>query len=68
MVILPDARINQPCYEINNMTVMKTRAFQLHAGDDLYPELSRYLQQTIATRMDTLRALAIRNGILEQSA
>jgi hypothetical protein len=66
-VILPHARLNAPGYEIDKMVVSKTRAFQLHAGKDLYPEVSRYLQSAITQRMDSIRTTAIRNRILEQA-
>ena len=49
------------------MTVIKTRSFQLHAGKDHYPEVSRYLQATLSQRMDSIRQAAIQNKILEQA-
>jgi hypothetical protein len=66
-VILPRAHLNAPNYEIDKMLIRKTRSFQLHAGGDLYPEVSRYLQTTITQRMDSIRATAIQNRILEQA-
>lgn len=66
-VILPSARLNPPSYEIDKMTVIKTRSFQLHAGRDHYPEVSRYLQATLSQRMDSIRQTAIQNKILEQA-
>jgi hypothetical protein len=66
-VILPHARLNAPAYEIDKMVISKTRSFQLHAGKDLYPEVSRYLQTAITQRMDSIRTTAIQNHILEQA-
>jgi hypothetical protein len=66
-VILPQARLNAPSYEIDKMTVIKTRSFQLHAGKDHYPEVSKYLSESLSQRMDSIRALAIENKILEQA-
>ena len=66
-VILPRARLNPPSYQIDKMIIRKTRSFQLHAGADLYPEVSRYLKESITERMDTIRATAIENLILEQA-
>ncbi len=66
-VILPAARLNDPGYALDRMIVQKTRSFQLHAGKDLYPEVSRYLQMTIHKRMDSIRREAMRNHILEQA-
>lgn len=66
-VILPAAKITDACYEVNKMVITKTRSFQLHAGADLYPEVSRYLQETFESRLDSIRALAIRNHILTQA-
>lgn len=66
-IILPAARLNDPAYALDQMTVQKTRSFQLHAGRDLYPEVCRYLQMTIHQRMDSIRNEAVSNHILEQA-
>jgi hypothetical protein len=66
-VILPKAYVNAPAYEVNKMVIKKTRTFQLHAGSDLYPEVTQYLQQATSQRMDTVRAMAIENKILQQA-
>jgi hypothetical protein len=49
------------------MIVRETRGWQIHAGKDLYAEVSNYLGQTIASRVDTARRLAISNRILIQA-
>lgn len=67
MVILPKAKLNSPSYEIDKMMIRKTRTFQLHAGKDLYPEVSRYLHATITQRMDSIKTVAIENRILQQA-
>lgn len=66
-VILPKAELETPSYEIERMTITKTRSFQLHAGKDHYAEVSRYLQQTMAARLDTIQSIAIENHILQQA-
>jgi hypothetical protein len=66
-VVLPAARMQDPVYSLDKMRVTKTRSFQLHAGADQYPEVVRYLSQILVTRKDSVRALALRNNILEQA-
>lgn len=66
-VILPSALLNEPVYHINNMVVRETRSFQLHAGKDLYPQVSKYLGTIIKERMDTTRQRAETNRILIQA-
>lgn len=66
-VILPKAVLEAPHYQMEKMVVTKTRSFQLHAGKDLYPEVSTYLQQTISERMDSIKNIAIENHILLQA-
>lgn len=67
MVILPKAQLNDPNYEIDKMSVSSTRNFQLYAGRDLYASVTKYLQATLQTRMDSLRQAALDNHILEQA-
>jgi hypothetical protein len=66
-IVLPSARLHEPVYHVNRMLVRETRSWQLHAGKDLYPEVSNYLGQTIATRIDTARSLSVSNRILIQA-
>jgi hypothetical protein len=66
-VILPKAMLETPNYEIEKMRITKTRSFQFHAGKDQYPDVSKYLQGTMATRLDTIRSIAVENHILEQA-
>jgi hypothetical protein len=66
-IILPRARLHDPVYHVDQLIVRETRSFQMHAGKDSYPQVISYLQTTIAARMDTARALAIRNYILLQT-
>jgi hypothetical protein len=66
-IILPRAQLNEPVYQINHMTVRETHSFQVHAGKDLYPEVSSYLGTTISERMDTVRNLALTNRIIMQA-
>jgi hypothetical protein len=66
-VILPHAILNEPVCEINHMIIRETRAFQLHAGKDLYPEVGSYLGAAIEARMDSTRHLAITHQILIQA-
>jgi hypothetical protein len=66
-VILPVARLEAPVYELDKMIIHKTRSVQLHAGRDLYPEVSRYLIETLRQRMDTIRAVAHEIGIQQQA-
>jgi hypothetical protein len=66
-IILPTAQLHDPVYHLNKMVVRETRGWQLHAGKDLYAQVSNYLGQTIATRVDTARTLAVNNRILIQA-
>jgi hypothetical protein len=66
-VILPRAVLDSPSYKIDKMVVTRMRSVHLHAGHDLYPKVSQYLQQTMATRIDKITAIAKANHILEQT-
>ncbi len=66
-VILPHAVLNEPVCEINRMIIRETRGFQLHAGKDLYPEVSSYLSTAIQSRLDSTRHRAISHQILIQA-
>jgi hypothetical protein len=66
-VILARAMLETPVYEIEKMRITKTRSFQLHAGKDQYPEVSNYMQKTMAARLDTIRTIAVENHILQQA-
>jgi hypothetical protein len=66
-VILPKAHVQEPNYAVDQMVITKTRSFQLHAGADLYPEVTQYLKAVLNERKDSVRNLAIRNHILEQA-
>lgn len=63
-VILPSAVLDKPVYHTDNMIVRETRAFQLHAGKDLYPQVATYLGSQIALRIDTVRYQAEASRIL----
>jgi hypothetical protein len=66
-VVLPAAKMGDPVYDVSQMQVTRLRAFHLHAGSDLYPDIASYLQEIIHTRMDSVRNVAIRNHIQEQA-
>lgn len=66
-VILPRAKLDPPNYEVDKMLVANTRAFQLHIGKDLYPEVGRYVQQILYKSSDSIRNTAIEHRILEQA-
>jgi hypothetical protein len=66
-ILLPRALLNDPIYQVNNMVVRETRSFQIHAGKDLYPQVGQYVQQVIATRVDSVRTMAVANRILAQA-
>ncbi len=66
-VILPSAVLNEPVYHINNSVVRETRAFQVYAGKDLYPQISTYVGAIVKERMDTTRHRAETNRILIQA-
>jgi hypothetical protein len=66
-IILPKAVLELPHYEIEKMTITKTRSFQLHAGRDLYPDVSTYLQKTMTARRDSISTIAMENHILVQA-
>lgn len=66
-IVLPRARLNDPIYQVNNMVIRETRSFQVHVGKDLYPQVGQYLQHVIATRVDTVRTMAVANRILAQA-
>lgn len=66
-VILPQAKLYPAVYDLDRMTIRKTRSFQLHIGRDLYPEVSDYLKNTLVQRLDSMATVATRNQILEQA-
>ena len=66
-VILPRAQVHAPVYELSKMDVRKTRSFTLHAGKDLYPEVSRYLAQSLTQRMDSIQRIGLNHKIIEQA-
>jgi hypothetical protein len=66
-IILPSARLNAPAYDLDKMAIRKTRSMQFHLGNDLYPEVSSYLQHAIVQRIDSISNVAVRNQILEQA-
>jgi len=66
-ILLPYATMHDPCYQMGKMRVTKLRAFQLHAGPDLYADVTQYIQQVMAVRIDSVRNVAIQNQILEQA-
>jgi|GEM_PF-1014329 len=66
-VILPHAVLNLPNYQLDKMIVRETRAFQVHAGKDLYPLVADYFKTALAARMDTLRHTALANRIVTQA-
>jgi len=66
-VVLPHATLEGPSYKMNHMQVTRLRAFQLHAGTDLYADIAQYIQQVIDLRVDSVTNIAIGNHILEQA-
>lgn len=66
-VVLPHAILDEPIYQVNRLTVRETRGFQLHAGKDLYPDVTAQLSSVIQNRMDTARSMALANHILLQA-
>jgi Protein of unknown function (DUF4230) len=66
-IILPRALLNAPHYQLENMTIRETRAFQIHIGKDLYAPVGSYLQAIIKERTGTVRNHAIANRILIQA-
>lgn len=66
-VMLPRACLNNAEYRLDQMLVKETRAMQWHVGRDLYPEVMRYVQATLAGRVDSIRQRAIANRILIQA-
>ncbi len=66
-VVLPHAQLNAPLYKMNELQIRETRSFQVHAGKDHYPLVSRYLGEVIAERMEVLRTMAVANRILRQA-
>lgn len=66
-IVLPRAQLNNPQYQIHQMVVRETRSLQVHVGNDLYPQVGQYIQQTISTRIDTVRNMAVANRILAQA-
>jgi hypothetical protein len=66
-VVLPHAQLNTPLYKMNELQIRETRTFQVHAGKDHYPLVSRYLGEVIAERMEVMCTMAIANRILRQA-
>jgi hypothetical protein len=66
-VVLPRATLNVPLYRVDEMVVTKTRAFQLHAGEDLYPAVSSYLAAVVAERIKVVNQMALAHDILQQA-
>jgi hypothetical protein len=66
-VVLPRAQLNAPLYKMNELQIRETRSFQVHAGKDHYPLVSRYLGEVIAGRMEVMRTMALANRILRQA-
>lgn len=66
-IILPRAILQEPIYHVGQLVVWETRDFQIHAGQDLYPDVVEYLGTTFATRIKTARQLAEANHILLQA-
>lgn len=53
-------------HRVNEMVITKTRAFQLHAGDDLYPAVTTYLGAVVAERIKVVNEMARAHSILLQ--
>lgn len=66
-IVLPRAKLNKPSFELDRLEIRRTRGFTLHAGKDLYPEVSIYMKEIIAGRVDSISAIAKRHNILEQA-
>jgi hypothetical protein len=66
-VILPRATVSKPHYQIDNMTVRETKAFQIYAGRDLYSDVSLYLQSAITERNTAMETQALSNKIALQA-
>jgi hypothetical protein len=66
-IVLARAKMLEPQYHLSELQVTKTRQFILYAGKDLYPEVSAYLKDNIATRSALIKERAIQNNILHQA-
>lgn len=66
-VVLPRATLHVPQYRVNEMVITKTRAFQLHAGEDLYPAVTMYLGAVVAERIKVVHEQAVAHNILLQA-
>jgi hypothetical protein len=66
-VVLPRATLNVPLYRVDEMVITKTRAFQVHAGEDLYPAVSTYLGAVVAERIKVVNEMAVAHDILLQA-
>lgn len=66
-IILPRAILQEPVYHVGQLVVWETRSFQVHAGQDLYPDVVEYLSASLATRNNTAQQLAKSNQILLQA-
>lgn len=66
-IILPRARMQIPHYHLDSMMIHQTRAYQVHLGKDLYPQVTRYLRTQISSRIDSIRSIAKSNHILTQT-
>ena len=66
-IILTAATLGEPNYQVQQMEILETCGFQLHAGPDLYPAVIRYFGDVIHSRIDSARNLAVANRILVQA-
>jgi hypothetical protein len=66
-VILPRARLNEPQYQVEKMTVRETRSMMVHVGKDMYPQVAHYVQVTLHERVELIKQMAVTNRILIQA-
>lgn len=67
VVILPRATVSKPGYQLAQMTVRKTRGWQLYAGPHLYSQVSQYLQAALAERSAAVETRAMAEKIALQA-
>jgi len=49
------------------MQLRETRSLHVHVGKDLYPAIGNYLRSAVASRIDSVRKMAVSQRILVQA-
>ncbi|MBM3176554.1 MAG: DUF4230 domain-containing protein [Bacteroidetes bacterium] len=67
LVLIPKAKVGQPTYEIEKMSIRETGNFSVQVGTRHYPLVVESIQDQINQRKDSLVRIAVANKIIEQT-